>query len=263
MPITPALFLGHGNPMHALANNPFTQAWNQLGHQIPRPRAILAISAHWYGTGTAVTIATSPRTIHDFRGFPPELYQITYPAPGEPALAARIQTLLAPRETQADPDWGLDHGTWAVLRHVYPQADIPIVQLRIDARLPPAEHLEIGRRLAPLRQEGVLILGSGNLVHNLRLYAWGQHAQEPYEWALRFEESARAMMQAGDLHTLAHYTALGPDAARAIPTPEHFLPLLYVLATRAPGDRLEFPVEGMEGGSISMLAVSLSPTPPA
>lgn len=253
----PAIFFGHGNPMNAVTRNGYTEAWRRVGRETPRPDAILAISAHWYRPGTAVTIATAPETIHDFGGFPPELYQVQYPAPGAPALARRVQDVLAPLAVAADATWGLDHGTWSVLLHVYPEADIPIVQLSIDATKPAAFHFETGRRLAPLRDDGILIIGSGNLVHNLRTYAWNRQPQAPYEWAVRFESAARALLLAGDFESLVDYETLGPDAALSIPTPDHYLPLLYVLGAGQPGEAVRFPVEGIEGGSISMLAVQV------
>jgi 4,5-DOPA dioxygenase extradiol len=167
----PALFVGHGNPMNALATNAYTRGWAAMGQAIPRPKAIVCISAHWYGPGTAVTAMTAPRTIHDFGGFPPELYRLEYPAPGHPALARRVQALLSSVRVDLDQGWGLDHGTWSVLVHMYPEADIPVVQLRIDETQPGPFHLEMGQQLGPLREEGVLVLGSGNLVHNLHTYA--------------------------------------------------------------------------------------------
>jgi 4,5-DOPA dioxygenase extradiol len=255
--LLPAVFLGHGNPMNALAVNAWTEAWRRIGVQTPRPTSILAISAHWYVPHTAVTAAPAPRTIHDFGGFPPELYRVQYPAPGNPALARRVQALLAPLEVRLDTGWGLDHGTWSVLRHVYPDADVPIVQLSLDETRPAAWHFELGRRLAPLREEGVLIVGSGNLVHNLHAYAWGRHVPAPYDWALGFERWARALMAAGDGAALVDYEGLGPQAALSVPTPEHFLPLLYVLATRQGEESVRFPVEGIDGGSISMLCVQV------
>jgi len=182
----PAIFLGHGNPMNALMSNAYTKAWATIGAKVPRPRAVLSISAHWYIRSTSVTAMPAPRTIHDFGGFPPELYQAMYPAPGDPVLASRLQTLLNSVSVGRDEQWGLDHGTWAVLRHVFPRADIPVVQLSIDKTQPAAFHYEIGKRLAPLRDEGILIVGSGNLVHNLHAYAWGRRAVEPYDWAVRF-----------------------------------------------------------------------------
>ncbi|HET9838978.1 MAG TPA: 4,5-DOPA dioxygenase extradiol [Candidatus Angelobacter sp.] len=253
--ILPAVFIGHGNPMNALLRNPYTEAWSALGQDIPRPTAVLSISAHWFAPGTGVTITTAPRTIHDFGGFPRDLYQVKYPAPGDPVLARRVQKLLEPTPVLLDESWGLDHGTWAVLCHVYPQADVPVVQLSIDETQPPEFHYEIGRRLAPLRQEGVLIVGSGNLVHNLHAYAWGRHAVEPFDWAVRFEQQAREMLLAAEHRPLVEYEKLGRDAHLSIPTPDHYLPLLYVIGARQERDRVSFPVEGVDGGSISMLAV--------
>ena len=255
--VMPAIFFGHGNPMNAVTANGYTEAWRRMGAETPRPKAVLAVSAHWYGIGTGVTVATAPRTIHDFGGFPDELYQVQYPAPGDPALARRVRDLLAPLEVNSDTDWGLDHGTWSVLAHVYPQAEVPVVQLSIDESRPAAFHFEIGQRLAPLREEGVLIVGSGNLVHNLRTYAWGRHPQDPYDWAIRFEDSARQLIRAGDHKPLIAYDTLGPDAALSIPTPDHYLPLLYVLGAAQQGEPITFPVEGVDGGSISMLAVQV------
>jgi 4,5-DOPA dioxygenase extradiol len=253
----PAIFFGHGNPMNGISTNAYTEAWNQFGRTTARPKAILAISAHWYVPETSVTVMTAPRTIHDFGGFPPELYQVRYPASGDPALAHRIEHLLAPLDVKSDNSWGLDHGTWSVLKHVYPAADIPVVQLSINETKDASFHFDIGRRLAPLRDEGVLIVGSGNIVHNLRTYAWGRDIQEPYDWATRFENEARGLMSAGDYQRLIAYDGLGPDAALAIPTPDHYLPLLYVLGAAQAGDPILFPVEGVDGGSISMLAVQI------
>jgi 4,5-DOPA dioxygenase extradiol len=255
--ILPAIFFGHGNPLNALARNVYTEAWRQIGIETPRPRAILSISAHWYVPGTGVTMSTAPRTIHDFGGFPRELYQVQYAAPGDPALARRVQKLLSPLEVTLDHVWGLDHGTWSVLKHVYPRADIPVVQLSIDETRPASFHFEIGQKLAPLRQEGVLIVGSGNLVHNLHAYAWGQHSQEPYDWAVRFEDTAKNMIMANEIKPLVNYEVLGSDAALSIPTPDHYLPLLYVVGARQQGEHIRFPVQGVDGGSISMLAVQV------
>lgn len=254
----PAIFFGHGNPMNAVSHNSYTEAWRRIGEETTRPKAILSISAHWYVPETAVTASTAPRTIHDFGGFPPELYQVQYPALGDPALAYRVQQLLAPLPVKLDEDsWGLDHGTWSVLRHVYPAADIPVVQLSIDETKPSSFHFEVGRKLAPLRDEGVLIVGSGNLVHNLRTYAWGRYPRDPYDWAVRFETAAKELMLAGDFQRLVNHEGLGPDAALAIPTPDHYLPLLYVLGAGRSGEGLHFPVEGVDGGSISMLSVQV------
>lgn len=258
MPATqPAIFFGHGSPMNALMTNEYTEAWARIGREIPRPKAILSISAHWFVPGTGVTISTAPRTIHDFGGFPRELYQVQYPAPGDPALARRVQHLLAPTEVVFDQVWGLDHGTWSVLRHVYPDADIPVVQLSIDETRPASFHFEIGQKLAPLRDEGVLIFGSGNLVHNLRAYAWGRQAAEPLDWAARFETTAKGMILAAEYKPLIQYESLGRDALLSIPTPEHYLPMLHVLGSRQQNEAVAFPIEGIDGGSVSMLAVKV------
>jgi 4,5-DOPA dioxygenase extradiol len=253
----PAIFVGHGNPMNAVHHNAYTHAWAALGASLPRPRAVLCISAHWFVPETGVTVSTAPRTIHDFGGFPRELYEVRYPAPGDPELARRVHTLLAPVPVTLDDTWGLDHGAWSVLAHVFPEADVPVVQLSIDQREPASYHYEVGRRLAALRDEGVLILGSGNLVHNLHAFAWGREGAEPYGWALRFEQDARDLLVAGDQAPLVQYDRLGPDARLAIPTPDHYLPLLYVIATRQRDDAVSFPVEGIDGGSVSMLAVRI------
>jgi 4,5-DOPA dioxygenase extradiol len=241
--------------MNAIGHNRYTEAWSELGRTIARPKAILCVSAHWYVAGTGVTVATNPRTIHDFGGFPHELYQVRYPAPGDPALARRIQELLAPVPVRLDDAWGLDHGTWSVLCHAYPDASVPVVQLSIDETRDARFHYDLGRRLAPLREEGVLIAGSGNLVHNLHAYAWGRHPVEPYDWAVRFEREARERMLADEADTLVAFENLGRDAILSIPTPDHYLPLLYVLGARQPSEPLGFPVEGVDGGSVSMLSV--------
>ncbi len=253
----PALFIGHGNPMNALLRNRYTEAWSIIGTEVPRPGAVLCVSAHWYIPGVALTVNTAPRTIHDFGGFPPELYRVQYPAPGDPQLARRIQKLLSPLTVALSEDWGLDHGTWSVLKHIYPQADVPVVQLSIDETETARFHYEIGQRLAALREENILIVGSGNLVHNLHAYAWGTHAAEPYEWALRFERRAREVLMAGEYASLVDYESLERDALLSVPTPDHYLPLLYVSGAAGKGDPVTFPVEGIDGGSISMLAVRI------
>lgn len=253
----PAIFFGHGNPMNAIAANPWSVHWVALGRDIPKPAAILCVSAHWYMPGTAVTAMPSPRTIHDFGGFPRALFEVQYPAPGSPELAARVRELLAPTAVAMDQQWGLDHGTWSVLVHVYPEADVPVVQLSIDETQPASWHFELAQRLAPLRAENVLIMGSGNLVHNLHAYAWGKHEVQPYDWAIRFEAMAREKMLAGDFEPLIGYEGLGRDAMLSAPTPDHYLPLLYVLGQHRTGERITFPVEGFDGGSISMLSVKV------
>lgn len=253
----PVVFFGHGNPMNALLDNAYSRGWAAIGRELPRPTAVLSVSAHWYLPGSFVTAMPAPGTIHDFGGFPPELYEIEYPAPGDPALADRIRGLLAPISVEPHGGWGLDHGTWTVLRHVFPRADIPVVQLSIDKRQPAEYHYEVGKRLAPLREEGVLIVGSGNLVHNLHAYAWGRHGTEPFDWAMRFEDRARDLLLSGNDGPLVAYETLGPDAALSVPTPDHYLPLLYVIAARRERDPIRFPVEGVDGGSVSMLAVRI------
>jgi 4,5-DOPA dioxygenase extradiol len=253
----PAVFFGHGNPMNALQSNAWTETWAAIGNSIPRPKAILCVSAHWYLPATLVTAMERPRTIHDFGGFPQELYEVQYPAPGLPELAARVRNLLAPVSVELDNRWGLDHGTWSVLRHAFPKAHIPVVQLSIDDTQPPEFHYELAKRLAPLRDEGVLVMGSGNLVHNLHTYAWGRHNVEPFDWALRFEERARELLLSGDHDPLVKYESLGKDAMLSAPTPDHYLPLLYVVALRTENDEVRFPVEGFDGGSISMLSVQI------
>lgn len=253
----PTIFFGHGNPMNALQDNAWSRAWARIGRQLPRPRAVLAVSAHWYLQGTAATAMAAPRTIHDFGGFPRELFEVSYPAPGDPALAERLARWLAPVPVRADRSWGLDHGTWSVLGHVFPGAEVPVVQLSIDETQPPSFHHELGRRLGRLRDEGVLLVGSGNIVHNLHTYAWGRHPVEPFDWAVRFETAVRELIVRGEHGPLVDYPALGADAELAVPTPEHYLPLLYVLGARRDDDAVDFPVEGMDGGSISMLSVRL------
>jgi 4,5-DOPA dioxygenase extradiol len=256
--LMPVFFFGHGNPMNALEPNTYTRGWAAIGSQVPRPKAVLSISAHWYFPGTSVTAMSAPRTIHDFGGFPPELYRVTYPAPGDPTLASRVQRLLEPISVGRDEQWGLDHGTWAVLRHVFPRANVSVVQLSIDETQPAAFHYEIGKRLAPLRDEGVLIIGSGNLVHNLHAYAWGRRAVKPFDWAIRFEEQVRELLLSANDGPLIAYQTLGHDAMLSVPTPDHYLPLLYVIALRRESEQVSFPVEGVDGGSVSMLTVQIA-----
>jgi 4,5-DOPA dioxygenase extradiol len=253
----PSLFLGHGSPMNALQRNAYTESWAALGRELPKPRAVLSISAHWFVAGTEVTAMARPPTIHDFSGFPPELGRVKYPAPGDPQLAKRVKEMLAPLEVGLDERWGLDHGTWSVLCHVYRRADVPVIQLSIDARQAPRFHYELGQRLAPLRDDGVLILGSGNVVHNLRMYAWSGKPVDAFDWARRFEAEVREQIETDDDEPLIEYEKLGKEAQLSIPTPEHYLPLLYVLGTRHADDQAKFPTAGIEGGSISMLAVQL------
>ena len=251
----PAVFVGHGNPMNAVQRNAWTDGWVQLGQDIPRPRAVLCVSAHWYVPATQVTAMRAPRTNHDFGGFPRELFEVEYPATGDPELARRVQGLLGPIPVGLDQQWGLDHGTWSVLRHVFPEADVPVVQLSVDETRPATFHYDTGKRLAALREEGVLVVGSGNLVHNLHAYAWGRHDVEPLDWALRFEARARELVRAGSHERLIDYESLGPDALLAVPTPDHYIPFLYVIALQRDDELMSFPVEGFDGGSVSMLSV--------
>ncbi|HEY0159176.1 MAG TPA: 4,5-DOPA dioxygenase extradiol [Thermoanaerobaculia bacterium] len=250
----PAIFFGHGNPMNAILDNPYAAGWARIGRELPRPKAVVCVSAHWYLPGTMVTAQERPRTIHDFGGFPRPLYQVQYPAPGSREVVARLAELTG---AKPDMEWGLDHGTWSVLVHVFPGADVPVVQLSIDETQPAQYHYDVGRKLAPLRDEGVLVIGSGNLVHNLHTYAWGKHDPEPFEWAVRFEQSARGWMANGEHEPLIGYETLGRDAQLSAPTPDHYLPLLYVLGAQQEGDRVSFPVEGIDGGSVSMLTVQI------
>jgi 4,5-DOPA dioxygenase extradiol len=254
----PAIFFGHGNPMNALAKNTWTDGWTAIGKEIPVPRAVLCVSAHWYLPSTQVTAMSMPRTIHDFGGFPRELYEIRYPAPGDPALARRVMELLAPISVGLDERrWGLDHGTWSVLCHVFPEANVPVVQLSIDETQSPEFHYETAKQLSNLRDEGVLIMGSGNLVHNLHTYSWGRHKAEPFDWAVRFETQLRTLLLEGNHGPVVDYETLGGDAILSAPTPDHYLPLLYVIAQFRKGDDVKFPVEGFDGGSISMLSVRI------
>ena len=250
----PAVFIGHGSPMNTLAHNPYTDAWGSIGGALPRPTAILAVSAHWYLRGTAVTAMQTPKTIHDFGGFPQALFDFQYPAPGSPALAQRVRVVLAPLAVRMDESWGLDHGTWSVLAHVFPRADIPVVQLSIDATQPPAFHYELGQRLAPLRDEGVLILGSGNVVHNLGVLNWSKDALA-YDWAVRFNDVVRDHVLRRDHPPLVDYEKMGEDARMAIPTPEHYLPLIYILGLQDEHEPVTIVVDGLQNASISMLSV--------
>jgi 4,5-DOPA dioxygenase extradiol len=253
----PVLFVGHGNPMNSLEQNAFTRAWAQIGATIPRPRAILCVSAHWFIDGVAVTSSAQPSTLHDFRGFPRELFDVAYPAPGSPELAERVAELLTRHPVHRDTSWGLDHGTWSVLVHMYPGADVPVVQLSLDSARDATGHFALARQLGSLRDEGVLVMGSGNLVHNLARYAWNRPVDPAYDWATRFEQRARQQIERLEFEPLSRLEAWGADAALAVPTPEHYLPLLYVLAQYRTGDTVTFPVQGFEGRSISMLAVQV------
>jgi 4,5-DOPA dioxygenase extradiol len=253
----PALFIGHGNPMNAIEETVYSAAWRDAAAAIPRPRAILCISAHWETEGTLVTAMEQSKTIHDFYGFPDALYQVQYPAPGSRELAGRVRQLVSSTAVSLDDgySWGLDHGAWSVLRRMYPEADIPVVQLSMDRTQHPRFHYDLGRELAPLREEGVLILGSGNIVHNLRLLQWG--AVEPFPWAAEFDRLAEELILAGEHDRLVAYPALGESARLSIPTNEHYLPLLYILALQQPDEPVSFFAEGLPLGSISMRSLRI------
>ena len=256
-PLMPAAFLGHGSPMNALERNRFSEAWRAFGAAVPRPRAILAISAHWHVDALAVTAMPNPRTIHDFYGFPQALFDVQYPVPGLPALAEEIADVVSPDfVVGADREaWGIDHGTWSVLVHAFPQADIPVVQLSLDARKPLDWHLALGAKLAALRRHGVLVVGSGNVVHNLRAIDW-QQPDAGFAWAQRFDTDARQLMaeRPHDIATLVSH----PDYRMAVPTDEHFLPLLYLAGLSAAAARpADVLVDGYSYGSLSMTAFTL------
>ena len=256
----PVIFFGHGSPMIALETNDTTRAWKAMGDAVGKPKAILCVSAHWQTRGIAVTAMTKPRTIHDFgASFPKALFDQQYPAPGSPELAARVAEVLSPTPVAMDQQaWGLDHGTWSVLGKAFPDADVPVVQLSMDATKPPAWHFEIGQRLTPLRDEGVLIVGTGNIVHNLPAMDWGDRHCAPYDWSQRFNEYIKTAIAEDAPQRAVDFASLGQDATRSVPTPEHYWPLLYVLGARLPGDTATFAPDHIEHGSLSMTSVTLA-----
>jgi 4,5-DOPA dioxygenase extradiol len=253
----PALFVGHGSPMNAIEDNRWSRGFRSLTGLFARPRAILSISAHWYVDATLVTSDTKPETIHDFGGFPSALFQVVYPAPGSPALAERVRSLLGEDRVRASDEWGLDHGTWSVLLHMFPDPDIPVVQLSIDHRLTPRRHYELARPLGSLRDEGVLVLGSGNVTHNLG-FAFQQRTRgddSTPDWAERFDENVKLACQNHDAAALAEHLPASEDGRKSHPTLDHYLPLVYVAAASREDDPIRFPVEGFDWGSLSMRSV--------
>jgi len=252
----PLVFLGHGSPMNALEHNRWTAAWTELGATLPTPRAVLCVSAHWYIRGTAVTAMAQPRTIHDFGGFPPELFAVEYPAPGAPDVAAEVAERLAPVDVALDErEWGLDHGAWSVLRHVYPRADVPVVQLSLDATRSPRWHFELGAHLAGLRDEGILVVGSGNVVHNLRMVDWG-HPHAAFPWARSFDAAVTEALVAGEperVLSIETDPAHRSDYRLAVPTPDHYLPLVQLAgAASAAGLPARVVTDGPTMGSLTM-----------
>jgi 4,5-DOPA dioxygenase extradiol len=243
----PAVFIGHGSPMNVVEDNSYTRDLAVLAASLPRPEAVLVVSAHWLTEGTEVLCDEFPRTIHDFYGFPEELYDIQYVAPGAPEVAEEVATLAG---VACGTGWGLDHASWAVLEHMYPDADVPVLELSVDMTAPAEAHYALGRRLGPLRDRGVLVLGSGNLVHNLSAVSWEEDAQ-PYDWAVDFDAWAAARLAEGDHAALVDYSS-GPGARMAVPTPDHYLPMLYVLGTQAPDEALTTTHEGFQNASVSM-----------
>lgn len=261
MKTMPVVFAGHGSPMNAIEDNRFAAGWRELGRRLPRPKAVLCVSAHWETWGCSVTAMAAPRTIHDFGGFPRALYQVNYPAPGSPWLAEEVMKIAGGGRIAADADWGLDHGCWSVLSRMYPAADIPVVQLSLDATLSPGAHLELGRELAPLRDEGVLIMGSGNIVHNLRLVSLpeGGDFNTPFgfPWAQEANAILKELIEKDDAAALADYPSLGDAVRLAVPTPEHYLPMLYVTGVRRGGEHPAWFNDEAVGGSLTMTSFVL------
>jgi 4,5-DOPA dioxygenase extradiol len=254
---TPLLFVGHGSPMNAIEENEFNKKWEALGNEIEKPTAILCISAHWETNGTFVTAMEIPRTIHDFYGFPNELFNVEYPAPGNVSLALETKQTINKTEVMLDNEWGLDHGTWSVLKHFYPNADVPVVQLSIDHNKPAKWHYELAKEISCLRNKGVLIMGSGNIVHNLSLVDW-HNPNNGYDWAINISEKFKSLIEENNHEELINYSNLGKEAQLAIPTPEHFLPLLYVLALKGKDETINFFNDSIVMGSLSMTSLLIS-----
>lgn len=255
----PVLFLGHGSPMNAIEENEFVQGFRKVGKEIQRPAAVIVVSAHWETRGTFVTAMEMPRTIHDFGGFPKDLYEVQYPAPGNPELAKETKSIIKNTEVGLDDQWGLDHGAWSVVKHMYPDADIPVIELSLDYRQAPQFHYELAKELSPLRSKGVLIIGSGNMVHNLRMVDWSRldEIDYGYDWALEASEKMKKIIFSGDHRQLINYHSLGKEFEIAIPTPEHFLPLLYVLALKEKNEEVSLFNDKAVGGSLTMTSVKI------
>lgn len=255
----PVLFMGHGSPMNAIEENEFTRGFRQMGEGIPRPRAILCVSAHWETRGTFVTAMEKPRTIHDFGGFPKALFDVQYPAPGSPELATETQRVVTQTSIGLDEKWGLDHGAWSVIKHLYPKADVPVIQMSLDYGQSAQYHYELARQLSALRDKGVLIIGSGNMVHNLGMVAWDRlnDADYGFDWALEARAKMNEAILTGDHQKLVNFRNQGREFALSIPTPEHFLPLLYVLGLQAKGETATFYNDKAVGGSLTMTSVRI------
>lgn len=258
--LMPVLFVGHGSPMNGIEDNEFSERWIRMAKEIPTPAAVLVISAHWFTNGTRVTAMDFPETIHDFGGFPQALFDVQYPAPGNPALAAETTQLLHSAHVELDHDWGLDHGAWSVVRRMYPEATIPVLQLSIDYTKPPQYHYDLAKELYSLRKKGVLIMGSGNMVHNLRMISWQNmnNAGFGYDWALTMNDKFKQIITSGDYNPLINYETLGAEARLAIPTPEHYLPLLYSLGLKNDKDEISFFNDKAVAGSLTMTSVKMS-----
>jgi 4,5-DOPA dioxygenase extradiol len=257
--IMPMLFLGHGSPMNAIEDNEFTREWNKSGKALPRPDAILCISAHWETRGTYVTAMDMPRTIHDFGGFPKELYSVQYPAPGNPGLAKEIKERITKTKIGLDDKWGLDHGCWSVVRHLYPEPDIPVVQFSLNYSQTPQEHYDLAKELAFLRKQKILIIGSGNMVHNLSLVDWGRlYETFGFDWAIEASEKMKKFILEGNHPSLISYSSQGEAFDLAIPSPEHFLPLLYILALKEEDEKVELFNDKIKAGSLSMTSLKIS-----
>jgi 4,5-DOPA dioxygenase extradiol len=253
----PAIFVGHGSPMNAIEENVFTEKWRAIGESLPKIETILCISAHWFVPETLVTAAPLPHTIHDFGGFPDELYRVQYPAPGNPKLAAEICQGFAAFSVKEDLRWGFDHGSWSIMKHIFPQADVPMIQLSINRAKPPVWHFEFGKALSKLREEGVLLVGSGNMVHNLSRAIFNFSSAKGFDWAIHADEIFKTLIRNREHEKLVNYDELGEDIALAVPTPEHYLPLLYVLGAAEANDKISIFSDALVGGSISMTGVGI------